>query len=91
MYKAVVIWYVESDWPEWLKIDPDFHPTYAHWLALTKEALPIGMKPEPVTVRAGAFKRWAAAHNVRRCRENIGAYLVSTINRDHGTDYQRMA
>ena len=28
MQKALVIWYVESDWPEWLKIDPNFLPTY---------------------------------------------------------------
>ncbi|WP_312690598.1 hypothetical protein [Brevundimonas nasdae] len=90
MQKRVVIWYVESDWPEWLKIDPDFHPSYAHWLALTKEAFTEGPKPEPITVRVKEFKRWAAANNIRRCRENLGAYLIHAINRDNGTAYQRI-
>ena len=93
MQKALVIWYVESDWPEWLKIDPNFLPTYREWLTRTQAELPkyrdMGLTPEPVTVRVKDFKRWAAANNKPRRQESVSAYVMEQVNRNTGAQYRR--
>ena len=93
MQKALVIWYVESDWPERLKIDPNFIPTYAEWRTRAQAELPnyrdMGVTPEPITVRVKDFKRWAAAKNKPRRRESLSAYLMEQVNADNGTQYKR--
>lgn len=92
--KAIVIWYVESDWSEWLKLIPGFIPTYAEWRSLAERQLQdmrtMGLAPEPITVRSSNFRRWAAANNKPRRADSVTAYLREKVNRESGTDFRRL-
>lgn len=81
MQKAYVAWYLEDDWPEWLRICPGFIPSYPEWRRRSEIELPelrqTGISPEPITIRPNGFRKWAAANNRRRAQESIGAYVVA--------------
>ena len=45
-------WYRKKDWPRWLELDPEFQPSYDHWLKRMKGQI-AALEKQGVLVEKG--------------------------------------
>lgn len=64
--RLAVAWLLEADWPRWCSMDPDFQPSFDHWLQRMTTAYDClkaqGVPVVRVEIRPAEFLVWTRAN-----------------------------
>ena len=83
--RLAVAWLLEADWPRWCSMDPDFQPSFDHWLqrmTATYERLEAqGAPVVKVTLDPDEFLAWSTAAGAGVGTDARAAYAAAVARR----------